>query len=209
MAQKSHHVYPIGIFHQKNVVIDGISVGLASTWQPRHNQTNGLKIELIGLGIATLIMPQNPVAQTPSDFRARMQDTLAERVNGVVLSPLGTVSDCATAGLSLGGFGQISREVRGGYLTGFWSFSQVLHGLQVSGWWSETHRLRGAQVAAFHNVAYDAQGAQVGIWNKSKKIWGVQIGVFNQTKQLHGLQIGLLNRNEWGTYPIMAFRSQK
>jgi hypothetical protein len=209
MAQKSRHVYPVGTFHQKNVIIDGISVGLASSAVPKHNQTNGLKIELIGLGLFTLMMPQSPIAKDPADYRQRMKDTLGERVNGVVLSPLGSISDCAINGLSIGGYGQISRSVRGGYISGFCSWTQCIQGLQASGWINETFELRGAQVAIFYNGSYDAKGAQIGLWNKSRKMRGVQIGLYNQTKQLQGIQIGLLNRSEWGTYPIVAMRLRK
>lgn len=54
---------PIWTFQQKHATINGISVGLRSTpRKPKYSTTNGVKIELLGLGFFLLFGPESPLA---------------------------------------------------------------------------------------------------------------------------------------------------
>jgi hypothetical protein len=94
--------FPVWTYHEKNVNIHGISVGLASTIiSERNTNTNGIKLELIGLGVFSPLIPGFPNFENGS----------SERINGLSLSASGTVCDCLTNGLSVGAIGQINNQV--------------------------------------------------------------------------------------------------
>ena len=91
--------FPIWTFHEKNVNIHGISVGLVSDIQnERNTNTNGIRLELIGLGILVPMIPDFPT----------FEEQCSERINGLNLFTLGTVCDCLINGLSIGGGGHKS-----------------------------------------------------------------------------------------------------
>lgn len=52
-VDKRKNYFPIWTYHQKNINIHGISLGIGTVRaEPRYTNTNGIKIELIGSGIA-------------------------------------------------------------------------------------------------------------------------------------------------------------
>ncbi len=63
--KKKRNLFPIWTYHQKNINIHGISLGIGSNLaNPRYANTNGIKIEIIGAGIIIPLIPNNPVAQS-------------------------------------------------------------------------------------------------------------------------------------------------
>jgi hypothetical protein len=155
--------FPIWTFHQKNVNIYGVSVGIISGLWSGNTYTNGIKLELIGLGLAVPMIPQSPIAENDTVFRELQKDTISEQINGISLAASGTVCECAINGASFGYIGQIVRKVNGVSATIFMNFSQVHNGIQL----------------AFVNQAYRMSGLQIGLFNGSRDTWGIQIGLWN------------------------------
>jgi hypothetical protein len=165
--------FPIWTFHQKNITINGVSVGLGSLGSDvKKTNTNGVKLEVIGAGIIIPLIPKSPIAQDPESFSKIQNDTISEIINGINLSASGTACNCVTNGVSFGLIGQIQYKINGLSAT-MLNFSQI------------------------HN------GIQIGIANESYKMSGIQMGLFNRSKLTRGIQIGLWNVNERRKFPIV------
>jgi len=194
--------FPVWTFHQKNVDIYGVSLGLASTGSAvRNTYTTGIKIEIIGLGLFVPLIPRSPVAEDDSAFHEIMSEPLSERINGLSLSASGTVCNCDINGGSFGIMGQIHRKVVGISGAFFMNFSQVHHGIQ-SAFFNEAYQMRGLQIGVFTG-SKDARGIQSGLFNVASQMRGMQIGVYNRSKDTRGIQFGLLNKNERRLFPIV------
>ena len=108
---KSH--FPIWSFNQQDVNIFGISTGLFSVVKKESNaQTNGLRLELIGLGLFLPFAPQSLIAENQNDIEA-IEKSTKEKVNGISLCPLGSISTCQVNGISIGGIGQYQYKING------------------------------------------------------------------------------------------------
>ena len=189
--------FPIWTFHEKDVNIHGISVGLVSTLiSERNTNTNGIKLELIGLGAFVGLIPEYPT----------FEEQRSERINGLSLSALGTVCDCLTNGVSAG-FGQLTYQVNGISFVAFMNLTHKHNGIMLSGFnFSQT--MNGLQVG-FNNGSSETNGVQMAfLINESENMNGLQVGLFNNSKNLKGVQIGLLNRHGDRYFPILMIGRQ-
>jgi hypothetical protein len=178
-GQRKKSYFPIWTFHQNNINIYGVSVGLGSLRDiPKHTNTNGLKLEIIGAGIGVPLMSSGPIADNDSSFQQIQKDTISERINGISLSASGTVCNCIINGVSIGLIGQIEYNVNGFSATIF-NFTQI------------------------HN------GIQIGLTNETFKMSGIQIGFVNISKRTRGIQIGLWNVNERRKFPLINWNFRK
>lgn len=159
IERKKH--YGVWTFHQKNTTTNGVSLGLASFNDTMNNYTNGLKIELIGLGLLIPLAPQNPNEKLNID--SLMKTPISEKINGLVMSGSGTICDCITNGMVVGIIGHSNRKINGVSIALLMNFVKENNGLQIS---------------AF-NDSYYMNGLQIGLVNKSQKLKGIQIGLWN------------------------------
>lgn len=200
-GQLQNNVFPIWTYHRKNINIHGISLGLASVFnEPKLTNTNGIKLELIGVGILIPLIPQSPIAQNDSAFAELMKDPVSERINGLNLSLSGTACDCVTNGVSAGFVGQITRKVNGFSASVFMNFAQVNNGVQSAFFFNESYKLRGLQLG-ISNHAHYAKGFQVGLFNSSRKLKGIQLGLWNVNDKR---KMPFINWN-FKDYPVMSF----
>jgi hypothetical protein len=210
-GQTKKNYFPIGTYHQENANIHGVSVGLW-TWrsEPRNVKTNGIKMEIIGVGILVALIPRSAIPDDRADFDTLMKAPISERVNGMVISATGTACDCKVNGLSLGGYGQINRQVNGISITSMFNFTQVLNGFQFSLFMNETYKMNGLQLGGLlSNNAHEMNGVQVGVNNGAEDANGVQIGLINKSENLNGIQIGLWNVNQDRKMPLINWHFKK
>ncbi|MCB9335358.1 MAG: hypothetical protein H6586_04365 [Flavobacteriales bacterium] len=190
-GQKNY--FPTWTYHQKNINIHGISVGIATISNDSSNtNTNGIKIELIGLGILVPLVPRSPVINNDSMY-INHKEFLSEKINGLSLSTSRTVCDCITNGISMGMIGQINFHVNGFSASLHMNFTQKSNGIQMS-LMNESHYLKGIQL---------------GGTNMSTKTKGLQIGLLNSSKELRGLQIGIWNVNQKRKLPIINWNFKR
>ena len=200
--------FPVWTFHQKNVDIYGVSLGLASTGAAvKNTYTTGIKIEIIGLGLFVPLISRSPVAEDDSAFHEIMSEPLSERINGLSLSASGSVCDCEINGGSFGIMGQIHRKVVGISGAFFVNISQVHHGIQ-SAFFNEAYKMRGLQIG-MSNKSRDTRGIQLGLLTEAYRMRGLQIGVYNRSKDTRGIQFGLLNKNERRLFPIVNWNFKR
>lgn len=182
--------FPVGTYHKKNQNINGISVGAFSFGlddDDRNVNTNGIKIEAVGLGVILPLLPTDPIVETEEGFNSIMKTEPNERINGLSLSASGTICDCVTNGLSAGFIGQINRQV---------------NGIAISVLANGAHKHQGFELAAV-NRNYVMNGFQLGLSNSGSRARGLQIGILNQSENLKGIQIGLWNVNQKRKMPII------
>jgi hypothetical protein len=197
---QNNNRFPIWTFHEKDVNIYGISVGLVSTMDERNTNTNGIRLELIGLGILIPMMSKYP------DFGERR----SERINGLNLSALGTTGNCLTNGISAG-FGQLIYQVNGISLAMFMNLTHIQNGIMVS-CFNVSHTMNGLQLG-FMNFnlgnGIKVNGVQIAVMNESEKMNGLQIGIHNESKNLKGIQIGIWNVNQKRKLPLINWNFKR
>lgn len=200
---KKINFFPIWTYHQKNINIHGISIGIGTIRSvPRFTNTNGIKIELIGAGIALLLIPKSPLAYDDSSFIALANQPISEIINGISLSATGTVCDCKTNGINIGLIGNLNYQVNGLTCSLFMNFSQIHNGLQFA-LINESFLLNGFQMG-LSNFGYRVKGIQFGLWyNENKEMKGVQIGIINKSENIIGFQFGLWNINQKRKSPFI------
>jgi hypothetical protein len=210
-GQTKRNYFPIWTYHQKNVNIHGVSVGLGTaSVNVRNVNTNGVKVELLGVGLLVFMIPRSPIAQDREEFDTLMKSPISERINGAVISATGTVCDCKINGLTLGPLAQINRQVNGISLSVYMNFTQIINGVQLGVGFNQVHKMNGVQLGGLlSNSAYELNGIQVGIENRAKEANGVQIGLFNKSDSLNGIQIGLWNVNEERKLPLINWNFKK
>lgn len=202
---KQRNYFPAWTYHQKNINIHGISVGIGTVSNTvRNTNTNGIKIELIGAGIVIPLVPRSPVVESDSAFEKISGQPVSEKINGLSLSATGTVCDCITNGINTGLIGNINFQVNGITASVFMNFAQKHNGLQLA-MFNEAYYLNGLQ-AGVSNYGAHTQGIQIGIGNFGRTTKGLQLGIFNKTKNLRGLQFGLWNVNEKRKLPIINWQ---
>lgn len=168
IVQTRKTYFPIWTFQQRNINVYGLSVGLWSGGvKPRFTNTNGVKLELIGVGLFTPIIPYSPVAQSDSAFEIAKKGKISERINGVSISSTGTACDCVVNGVSAGLVGQIQYNVNGISASGYLNFAQIHNGIQIA-FMNETYKLGGFQIGIF-NKSHRTKGIQIGLWNVNEK----------------------------------------
>ena len=208
-VQKKKNYFPIWTFHKDSINIHGISLGLWSfNSKPRYTNTNGIKFELIGVGIVIPLIPRSPIVETDSDFVKLKLVPLSERINGLNLSTSGTLCHCLTNGLTAGFIGQINFQVNGISTSLFMNFSQKHNGVMTA-LFNDAYYMDGLQVG-FSNNGYKTKGVQIAILgNNSNEIKGVQIGLINKSKRLKGIQIGLWNVNQRRKLPLINWNFKR
>jgi hypothetical protein len=179
--------YLFWTYHQRNVNTNGVSLGIGSFGESMNNYTNGLKIELIGLGVLLPLIPKSPIASSEIEYENLMKTPISERINGIVISGAGTVCDCTTNGINIGLIGHSNRKLNGISIALVMNIAQKNNGIQIS---------------AF-NESFYMNGLQVGLTNYSYNTNGVQIGLLNTSKKLKGIQIGLWNVNQKRKFPLI------
>jgi hypothetical protein len=188
LAQEKKNYFPIWSFHQNNININGISIGLGSfNFEPKNTNTNGIKIELIGAGIVAPLIPGTPTSSSDSSFNSYMAKSRSEKISGLNIAGFGSFCDCQINGLLVGFIGHISTEVNG-----------VSGAILMN--YSESHN--GLQIAMFTET-FKMTGLQFGLRNNANKTKGVQIGLFNNGGKMKGVQIGLWNENEKRSLPLV------
>jgi hypothetical protein len=197
---------PIWTFSTHDTKIFGLSVGLTTTEKIKNVSSNGLRFELLGLGILLPLIPQSPLAENDSLHIIVMKSPYAEKINGVNLSPLGTGCDCKVNGFNIYGVGSITRQVNGISAGLVMNFTEVQNGIQGSLYFNWTYNLNGVQLAFIGNTnTGTVKGVQISAQNITNDLRGLQIGLYNKTTKIKGLQIGLWNVNEKRKRPIINF----
>ena len=179
--------YLFWTYHQKNVNTNGISFGVGSFGESMNSYTNGIKIELIGMGILLPLIPRSPIPESEIEYEKLLTQPISERVNGIVISGAGTACDCTTNGINIGLIGHSTRK---------------LNGISIAGLGNLIQKSNGIQIGAF-NENFIMNGLQIGATNESFKTNGLQIGIFNTAKKLKGIQIGIWNVNQKRKFPII------
>ena len=165
ISVKRSHRFPIWSFHTINKTIDGISFGLGTIPNKYRNvNTNGIKIELIGVGFFTSMVPKSPIAHNDTGYFKMMSVPLSETVNGIALSAFGTAADEKVNGITLGFWGQYLTQMNGFGAVCFVNFVQ---------------KVNGVQAAFLMNDSYELHGLQIGLLNRTQRLKGVQIGLWN------------------------------
>jgi hypothetical protein len=202
-TEKRRDYFPLWTFDQPNIRIHGVSVGfLTDNTSLGITLTNGLRLELLGLGFLLPIMPMSPIANSPEDFELVSERGINQKVNGINLSLTGTVGSCHINGVTLGAMGQSHFRVNGITASFFMNFVQQQNGLMCA-MFNDSYCMRGMQIG-FSNDAYSANGVQVAaLANYAEKMNGLQIALVNKTKDLDGIQIGLWNVNQKRKLPIV------
>jgi hypothetical protein len=200
---KRKNYFPIWTFHQDSINIHGLSVGFWTAEKKRYTNTNGIKLELIGIGILIPIIPSSPIANSDSSFVKLVTKPLSERINGLNLSSTGTVChSCLTNGVAAGAVGQVNGQVNGFSTLLMMNFVQKQNGFVIAGF-NEAYIINGIQVG-LSNYGHKTKGIQMAvIGNGSKQMTGLQIGLFNRAEKLRGIQIGLWNVNQKRKWPFI------
>lgn len=150
--------FPIWTFHQDSINIHGVSLGFLSlNTNPRYTNTNGLKVELIGIGfLSTSFMPRSPIVNSDSSFNELFKIPISEKINGLNLSTTGSLCNCLTNGISTGIVLQYQNQVNG--------FSASLINLI---------QIQNVIMSGMIKEAYIVRGVQFGMLNKGYKTYGL------------------------------------
>ena len=117
-------------------------------------------------------MSSNPIQD--EDILFLTSTTVSEKINGISLSSTGTVCECTTNGINIGGIGNLNYKINGLNIAGLVNYTQIQNGMQLS---------------LFGNYA--------------GSINGLQIGLVNNAKRLKVFQIGLWNKNDKRSFPFI------
>lgn len=165
----------IGTFHTSNVVYNGISFGFVSTMEDNRNvKTNGLRVEIPGIGLVSFMGNGMPNATEPFDLT---NFKYSEVINGLNIST-GSWCDCNYNGLTFGAVGQYGKLGNGFSLSGGWNIIDKQNGAQIAIIVNSSNYLKGIQISGF-NFVNSGSGVQIGLLNKSKKFKGIQLGLWN------------------------------
>ncbi len=199
---KKKNYFPLWTYHQKNVNIHGVSIGLGTFGSvPMHTNTNGIKIEIIGAGIGIPLIPESSVSRDGSASFTLSKKTPSETINGISLSVFGTICDCKTNGINVGLIGNDNYQINGINGSVFMNFTQIHNGLQFS-LFNESYLLNGIQIGLF-NYGAKTKGLQIGAGNSSIETKGLQIGIYNKSEKLKGFQFGIWNVNQKRKLPLI------
>ena len=202
-VKKKKKYFPIWTFHQDSIDIYGIAVGLWTlNIEPRYTNTDGIKFELIGVGLGIPLIPRSPIVESDSAYNKLKKEPLSERINGLNISSFGTACRCLTNGITAGFLAQIHYQVNGISASLFMNFTQKHNGIMAA-IFNDAFYMNGLQIG-YTNYGFHTKGLQMGlIDNNSKEMNGLQIGLFNKSEKLKGLQIGLWNVNNRRKFPLI------
>jgi hypothetical protein len=205
LSAQSHRkdYFPIWSFDRDSIRIHGVSFGfLTDNVSAGNTLTNGVRVELLGLGFLLPIIPSSPIAQSDGAFAEVMSRPVQQKVNGLNLCVTGTVGQCCVNGLSAGGIGQSLLKSNGVTVCSMINLVQQQNGLMLS-MFNDAFIMRGAQLG-LSNKSFHGVGLQLGALNNyAEDMSGVQIGLFNKSKNLLGLQFGLWNVNQKRKMPLV------
>ncbi len=208
IAQQNKKMF--GLVNKKNVQVNGCNVGLFSLPDSgKNNFTNGVKLELIGVGIGVPLIPRSPIFETDSAWCAAKKEPLTERVNGFSLALSGTLNAGKINGVTAGVVGNLIYRVNGISTAGMMNFVQGMNGIMLAGHFNAAYKANGAQFAIFGNDAVYLKGIQVASTNFSEHTYGLQIGLFNKSNNLQGIQLGLWNVNQRRKLPIVNWNFKR
>lgn len=180
--------FPIWTYHQSDINIHGISIGLLGTGDNLYKTyTNGVRIELIGLGFLYPFFLSKTTTYSEDVFEKMKSEDLSERINGLNISASGSICHCLTNGLLIGLVGHVNYRVNGITASMASNTIQAQNGFMVSA----------------NNNTHQMNGLQLGFVNGTRKLFGIQIGLFNYTDRAVGLQLGLWNVNSKRKLPII------
>ena len=175
----------IGTFHTSNVNYNGISFGFASTIADDRNvKTNGLRLEVPGIGFISFMGNGFPNAKEPFDLT---NYNYSEIINGLNIST-GSWCECNYNGLTFAAVGQ---------------YGKLANGFSLAGGWNVIDKQNGLQIAILANSSYYMNGVQIGAFNYINTGSGFQIGLFNNSKNFKGVQLGLWNVNQKRKLPLI------
>ena len=175
----------IGTFHTSNTEYNGLSFGLASTMADKRNViTNGLHLEVPGIGIGSFMGNGFPNAKEPFDLK---NFKYSEVINGLNIST-GSWCECNYNGLTFAAVGQ---------------YGKLSNGFALAGGWNIIDKQQGLQIAIIANSSYYMNGVQVSAFNYINTGSGLQIGLFNESKNFKGVQLGLWNVNQKRKFPLI------
>ena len=195
--------FPVWTYHENDVNIHGISVGLLPfegffNEGRRYSNTNGIRLELIGLGFFVPLIPEMP----------NFEKGYEERINGLSLSASGAVCDCLINGLGVGGIGHIYKQVNGISATMFNVIGKQ-NGIMVAVI-NMSDIMNGLQLGVANGNESEANGVQIGIiGNETEVMKGLQVGLINKSKNLRGIQIGLWNVNQKRKLPLINWNFKR
>jgi len=196
--------FPVWTYHEKDVNIHGISLGLLPFEEyffdksRKYSSTNGIRLELIGMGIFVPFIPYMPT----------FEEGYAERINGLSLSASGATCDCLINGLSVGGIGHIINQVNGISATMFNVIGKH-NGIMIAPI-NMSDVMNGLQLGFTNNNDSDAYGVQVGILGNGTEVMrGLQIGLVNVSENLRGIQIGIWNVNQKRKLPLINWNFKR
>lgn len=185
--EKRRFIAPIWTYQDMNRDIYGLALGFSSRNKLFNTRTNGVRIEAVGMGLFLAMLPSFPEREE-DEFREIMEAAPFQVINGVNLSPLGSLCGCDVNGISLGGWGQWMRSV---------------NGISASIAMNIVERNNGVSLGAW-NISTQTSGIQLGlIYNQAMVVHGIQIGSFNVAKKLKGFQFGLWNVNQKRKLPLV------
>ncbi|MCB0739280.1 MAG: hypothetical protein KDC92_17355, partial [Bacteroidetes bacterium] len=180
-----------------------LSIGMWTLEQePRFTNTNGIKLELVGVGLLIPIIPKSPIVTNERSFKNLLKKPLSERINGLNISTMGSWCDCKTNGLVAGLMAQIHREVNGISTVLYMNFTQKHNGLMLA-MFNDSYKMNGLQIGLGNN-GYRVNGLQIGlIGNHAYQMHGLQIGIYNMALDFKGLQLGIWNVNDKRKLPFI------
>ncbi len=150
----------------------------------RNVKTNGLRLEVPGIGIISFMGNGFPNATEPFDLT---NFKYSEIINGLNIST-GSWCDCSYNGLTFAAVGQ---------------YGKMSNGFSLAGGWNIIDKQNGVQIALIANNSYHMKGVQISGFNFINTGSGLQIGILNRSKNFKGIQLGLWNVNQKRKLPII------
>lgn len=193
---KTH--YLLWSHHEDSVNVVGLSVGGSNFFKETTcTKTQGIRISVLGEGIAAFMLPRAPLPTSRAEYDSSMIYEPPIEVNGISLSGTGDLFESNINGVIIGGMAHVTNKSNGYSMTLMYNFA-VRH--------------QGVQVATAINMAYVIRGIQMSIiGNEAEELRGLQLGIRNRSKNTKGIQVGLWNINEKRKLPLInwSFRSKE
>jgi len=214
--------YGVWVIPADYKIINGIGVGILNWNFESHTKTNGLRIELIGLGIVG-VFNDTPVRFLNDSlyYKHYKSASYTDLINGINISTFGSITRRGDVnGLTIAAINQYFRYIKGAMICPGWNTTESIKGLQLGGFnyadklrgfqlsvaGNSCYNGKGVQLSLFDNSSKDFSGLQLAVVNVSAKTKGVQIGLVNYSKEFKGVQIGLVNINGKRFLPLINWR---
>lgn len=196
-------VFSIFAFKQKVHKTNGVKIGIASIdTNAISSVTNGLNLELIGVGLLIPLIPRSPIAENDSEYVEAKKYYSGAKINGLNISASGNALNAKINGISIGYVGQIQYSVNGFSATSFTNLVQEHNGIMCAIFINDAYAMNGLQIGILNGVK-NGNGIQIGgRINVARNFNGLQIALHNVAKNLKGIQIGLWNVNQKRKLPL-------